>query len=425
MQTGAKQEIDGKEADGSHQTGQEHAPRGGDADEDAIPDKRGCASHGDEHRPRQIGSGSGHHLTVGREQTEESGASQPVGHGEEHGHASAPGKEMPHRMVQLTQVGGTVAFSRQGFAGKGQPVHHITEQGEQLHEQRVGSQNLRPLHRSSRGEVEVDGDKADRAQEDFKIDPAIGKEREVGSEQPGTELQSPTVAGLQLVAAQDAHQRKAEPGPLGNERAQGHALHPKMADQHKQQRGQDVHHVLPYGNKHGQARVLHTDEPARQGIQPQHSRRAPYARIIIGCTQCAHVGRGLHQPEREQLERHLQRHNDGAEQERRQQAAVQNVEGGGVAGSTALSGLPAESLGCKPARAHAQKTEKPVHHIENHRPHGNGANVGGTAHVAHNGHVAKPQQRHRDVRHDAGQGQSPYFAVNRLHLHLPDLVVQR
>lgn len=72
-------------------------------------------------------------------------------------------------------------------------------------------------------------------------------------------------------------------------------------------------------------------------------------------------------------------------------------------------------MGRESAGAHAQEGEDPVHHVEDQRADGDGAQVDGgraVAHVADDGDVHHPEQGHGDVGDDAGQGDAEDFAVD-------------
>ena len=64
---------------------------------------------------------------------------------------------------------------------------------------------------------------------------------------------------------------------------------------------------------------------------------------------------------------------------------------------------------------HAQESEHPVHQVEHHRPHGNGADVCGVAHVSHDGRIHQSQQRNGDVRHYRRHGDFQYLFVSLIH----------
>ncbi|CUQ62384.1 Uncharacterised protein [Segatella copri] len=54
---------------------------------------------------------------------------------------------------------------------------------------------------------------------------------------------------------------------MGNNRSERHAFYRHTADKDQQQRGYDVHHILHQRYHHRNARVLHTDKPARKSVE--------------------------------------------------------------------------------------------------------------------------------------------------------------
>lgn len=60
-----------------------------------------------------------------------------------------------------------------------------------------------------------------------------------------------------------------------------------------------------------------------------------------------------------------------------------------------LSGSVGRAVGLsgKSARPHAQKTEKPVEHVEHGAPYGNGTYINGSADVACDGHIDESEYR--------------------------------
>ena len=198
------------------------------------------------------------------------------------------------------------------------------------------------------------------------------------------------------MAGQQA-QRHDEAGILGNDRARGHTLKFQAAPNHEREARSYVYHVLHDGYEHGRAGVLHADEPPDEPVETEHGGGAPHAYMEITGRQRGNVGRGLYQGE----------HN------RKQRAAQEQQHKGHAKGYRERAGqkerhlrqvATAQGLRRHAAGAHAQESEYPVDKVENHRPHGNGADIDGIAHVAHDGHIDQPEQRHGDVGHYRRQG---------------------
>ena len=54
---------------------------------------------------------------------------------------------------------------------------------------------------------------------------------------------------------------------MGDERSRSHTFHLHMEAEDEEERNKDVDDILCDGNHHRYPRVLHTDEPAVQGIE--------------------------------------------------------------------------------------------------------------------------------------------------------------
>ena len=61
-------------------------------------------------------------------------------------------------------------------------------------------------------------------------------------------------------------QRKQGSAPLRDERAEGNAFYPHAKGEDEEHGGEDVDHVLEYGDKHRHARVLHANVPAVEAV---------------------------------------------------------------------------------------------------------------------------------------------------------------
>ena len=97
-----------------------------------------------------------------------------------------------------------------------------------------------------------------------------------------------------------------ETGILRDDRPQGHAFDLHAEDIDECQRGKDVHDVLSNGDDHGEARVLHANEPPRQAVEAQYGRCAPDDDIEIGGGEGCDILRGSDQQKRRPFHRHLQ-----------------------------------------------------------------------------------------------------------------------
>ena len=172
-------------------------------------------------------------------------------------------------------------------------------------------------------------------------------------------------------------------------------LHPQA--EHKRQTGGNVHHVLHDGDKHRNTSVLHPDKPAVQTVDAHHGRCPPDADIEIGGCQRQDVCCRVHQQQGKLANGDLQ--DDETERDADSHSQRADKQAHHLRHVAAAKRLRGHTAG-----AHTQKTKQPVEQVENHRPHGNGSDIGGAAHVADNSHVNQPKQRYGDIRYDAGQG---------------------
>ena len=213
---------------------------------------------------------------VGRQQAEEGGAQRPVGNGEDGGDGPADAEQPADHRAQAAQVARPVEPSAEGLAGVGKAVHDVAEEHEQLHQQRVGCQRQGPLRGSGRGEIEIDGHETERAQEDVEIEPEEAPQPAQQTAEAGR-----VAAEHAPVIAPEQDEGDDEARPLRHDRARGHATDAPPQPDDKQERDEDVRHVLQDGYQHGQPRGLHAHVPARQPVEAQHGRRPPHAYIII------------------------------------------------------------------------------------------------------------------------------------------------
>ena len=168
-------------------------------------------------------------------------------------------------------------------------------------------------------------------------------------------------------------------------------LHAKTIDE--SQRGEDVHHILHDGDKHGDTRVLHADVPSQEPVKSHHGWCSPDNHIIIGSGEGHHIWRRTDQPEHQPFHRYLEHDEQQGDAQRNHHRANQNPRD--------FPEIPApQSLRRHSAGTHTKEAEKPIDKIENHRANGHSADIDRTAHVAHDGDIDHSQQGHGDVRHD-------------------------
>ena len=174
-----------------------------------------------------------------------------------------------------------------------------------------------------------------------------------------------------------------QPGILCREGAQGHSLHLQVQLEDEEQAGTDVHQVLQDGYQHGVAGVLHPDEPPDEAVQSQGGGSPPDADMEVAGGQLLHFRAGLHEVEGRQADGCLQHDERHGQQEAEAHRAQQDAGGFGEV-------LLSVSLGGQSAGPHAQESEDPVNHAEQHAAHGNGTDVGGGAQMADNADIHQP-----------------------------------
>ena len=209
-------------------------------------------------------------------------------------------------------------------------------------------------------------------------------------------------------AQSQGHEKTA---PLRHEGACGYAFHLHAQHIDEQQRHDDVHDVLHYGDDHGRARVLHADEPAVQRKQRQRGRCPPDADIKIDGGEPSHLVGGRHDIKAQLAYGYLKQQQTGTQQESHEQRMPEQPM---ALGHIATS----KRLRRKSTGAHTKESKQPVHHVEQHAAHGNGSDVGCRTQMARDGHVDKSQQRHGDVAHNAGYGDAQNLAVARCDMNL-------
>ena len=92
----------------------------------------------------------------------------------------------------------------------------------------------------------------------------------------------------------EPHQRHAETCPLGYHRAQGYSLDTESESEDQGDGNEQVGDVLRDGDIHGDARVLHADEPSGKAVESHHGWGSPYAYRKVGVDGRGHRVVGLH-----------------------------------------------------------------------------------------------------------------------------------
>ena len=245
--------------------------------------------------------------------------------------------------------------SRERLGRLRETVGHVGEEGEQLQQDGVDGQQCPILHAGRcAGEEGVDGYDAERADDDVAVDDQKAPDRS------HVEDCRPVDARDELpIVGHDQHggQRHAE--ILGDDRAVTDAGDAHPAAEGEEPRTADMDDVLQNGDPHGDAGVLHPDEPAVEAEEHDARRYGPDAGVEVFGDQFVAV----HGPDRRLAERVLQQQDQCAQYGRDEQRARQR--GGAFAVVLRAVGLRRQS-----ARAHAQEGAVPVDEVEDRNADG-------------------------------------------------------
>ena len=209
--------------------------------------------------------------------------------GEHNGDNDAPEKQASCQSTESLAVGSSAVFAAQGFGGIGQPVEEEGSQGKQGEQQGVGREHQGALAGTEGGEKQVDHHQKERAQEYVAVH---CKE----AEHPVVPLHAWLVAVADFhlgEAPLEPHHRHAEACPLGYHRAQGYSLDTESESEDQGDGNEQVGDVLRDGDIHGDARVLHADEPSGKAVESHHGRGSPYAYRKVGVDGRGHRVVGL------------------------------------------------------------------------------------------------------------------------------------
>ena len=161
--------IDKEKAETGDEDGLEHPAGGRRADEEAVEQEGREAHQGDGQRPvMKLSRGRDDFSLVG-EQAQKTLPARSIEQREGHSHAQPPDKEAAYRAAEGGHVARAVEASAERLAGIGKAVHHVGEEGEELHEQRVDGQDDVALTRSRGSEKHRRGHEAKRTQEDVAV----------------------------------------------------------------------------------------------------------------------------------------------------------------------------------------------------------------------------------------------------------------
>ena len=393
MENAPEGDVDGEETRRGNARRHQHAPRGRDADEDAVVDKRRHPRQRNQQRPREIWHRGIHHRCLVGEQPEKPTAARRIAKREQRHRQQPPEGQPATHPAEARTVARTVSLPTESLGGKREAVHHIREYRVESEQQRVHRKNQIALSRAKRGKKQIDRYEKYRAQENIAIDPEEARHGLAHKHRTPADI----IFEQSAIIPVPKHQRDEQSRPLRQQRAQRHALYLQPQPTHQCQRHHHIDHILQNAHQHGDARVLHAHKPPRQTVKTQHRGRAPYTDVKVSMHRGHHRCRGVHEQERQPTERPLENQKPQGDEQphgKRPQEEAQQLR--------KIS--PAQSLRGHPTRSHAQEAEKPIDNIKRHRPHRDRRDILHATHVADDGKIDKSQKGHRNIRYDRRNG---------------------
>ena len=176
------------------------------------------------------------------------------------------------------------------------------------------------------------------------------------------------------------HACHQESPPLGDDRAERHALYRHPANKDEYQGGNDVHHILRQRHHHRDTGVLHTDKPACESIESEHGRRSPDTDIAVSAGQFHDIRFRRHRPQSAADNPSLQDKEQESYPYADAQRSNQEPQHFGKVS-------PAQSLRSHSAGSHPQEAKQPVDDVEEHRAHGDGSDISRITDMAHDGNI--------------------------------------
>lgn len=179
--------------------------------------------------------------------------------------------------MEVLLVLGAIIASAQCLCGKGEAVHYVGVENEELHQHGVYRQYYCSAFGTRHNDVEVHGNEEQSAIEQSAVDHE--EAFHLRHAHSPLQLDAAPHGGISHTQHDECHQYTA---PLRQQCAHGHAFdfHSHAIDEEAGEA--DVHHILRDGDNHGQRGVLHPYEPSREGVERKRWQCSPYAYIIIG-----------------------------------------------------------------------------------------------------------------------------------------------
>ena len=398
--TGGEEVVEDEEDRRGHEHHVAHGGGGGGPDVDAVVDER-CETGewqqvGPEHEPHRRADD----ILVLGEHPQQPLSAEHKQQREENRQRDAPPHQGADNLVQQLRVPRPHVLAHERLASVGEPVHDVRCKREKLHQQGVCGENLLTHIGGNVRDEGEHGNEAERTQED------IGVDLEEADHLAHVQCSPPADVGPEMAVAADPDENgEQQAAVLRHHGPPRHARDARIESIDEEQAEDDVHQVENRGYPHRGSGVLHPEEPAFQHVETDGGRSRPDADVEVGEHQ-AYGRRGTVQETfAEQCDRPLQQEEHRRRRPCNHQTLHQHVE-------VLLLVFRAVRLRREPSRACSQESEVPVNQVEDHRRQGDGRNVTRVADVSHNRHINHAEQRHRDVGHDAGDGNTENFAVH-------------
>ena len=391
--------VDDKEQRPGDECRDEHAHRAREADEHAVPHECRHAGGGYQRAPHAvIHGGLDDALLVG--QQPEGQPRERINQGEDGSHAQSPQEQQAHATPHARHVAHAVVLAHNGLTGKGDAVHEVTVEGEQLQNQGINGKDEVAAAGTDRDKCQADGHQQETAHKDV----AAHLEVAPGAlETPHSAPVEQTVQARELALHGQGGIEQSQ--PLARQRAHGDTRKAHLQQIDADEARRDVKNVGHDGDPHRALGVLHTQQPPLEGHHHQHGRNTPDADGEIGDSQRSNLGRGPDNPQQQQPDGPLQHDDEGRDDDGQRRGLAQQLG--------ALVEVAAAARLCRHARcAHAQEPEIPIHQVEHHRAHSHSTDKDLIAQVPRDGGIHQAQQRHGDVGYNRRQRNPQYLPIH-------------
>lgn len=162
-------EVQGEEADRSDCHGAEHQSRSRGTDADTVQQEGGEPCQRNSQHPIEVRAGGFDDGGIVGKQPQKSLAAYGIEQGERYGESDTSAEQVAYRLPEFGCVPGADVLACQCLTCVCKTVHDVGEQGEELHQQGIDSQDDIAVGRSPRGEEHRDGHQSQGAQEDVTV----------------------------------------------------------------------------------------------------------------------------------------------------------------------------------------------------------------------------------------------------------------